>query len=429
MSVRMAAGQLAALVAGDLRNIRERDHFSGVETNIERIRGGELFVAAESGQAQIEAAYGRGAALILVPRGAEASGIPAVAVADVSEAFFRLAGFWRAKWAIPVAAVAGGPGKTTVASLMAALLLTTGRGAYFADTGSDMEVLRALCSIGPTHGWLVLELPGTPDSLLEVARPRVLVIPGKELQLPEGRRQRVEAAVCCNPKELVIERFDDSGKAGEERFPIDGKILGIEGIRLEIELPPLGRINAELPLAGAHNIANAGLAVAGARELTADLTQEQIQSACRHFVAPQHRLNIRRTAGGRVIIDDSYNATPDSLRALLTLAENLKTGEGAAPAFVFGSLPNARDLIPRLTNMRPPLTVTLAQEIAEDLAPLKAAGIPVITAASAEAAAHLAHKFGFNILCITGSRGDGLEITVDRLLDIEGELIPEGTLR
>ncbi len=323
--------------------------FVGAGTDSRTLRAGELFIALRGprfdGHAYAGDAAARGAAAVLVERAAQAP-VPQLRVEDSRRALGRLARWWRARFELPLVAVTGSNGKTTVKEMLAAIL---GRaGAVLATQGNlnnDIGVPLTLFRLGPEHRHAVLEMganhPGEIAALAGLARPAVAVntlcapahlegfgsVEGVArakgeifsaladdgvavinaddayaplwAQLAAGRRQLRFAARDPDAEVRVIDRGADA-ESGKRRLLLQ---------------TPAGDIALQLALPGRHNGMNAAAAAACALALGID--PACVRDGLQQVRPMAGRLQLRRARGGGRILDDSYNANPRSLAAAL----------------------------------------------------------------------------------------------------------------
>jgi UDP-N-acetylmuramoyl-tripeptide--D-alanyl-D-alanine ligase len=325
--------------------------------------------AAAAGVAGVVVARGRG-----VPEGC--GGIAVIEVDDPRLAMGDLARGVRARFRGHVVGVTGSMGKTTTKELAAAALRPLGDvlrtpGSLNTEVGMPVTILSAS---GDEAAW-VLEMAmrgrGEIAYLADVARPGVGVITnvsGAHLE----RLGSIEAIACAkgelfaglDSEGLAIMPADDLlihaqaepvGRerritfdgAGPGRLPVDVRVLevipaGVAGsvVRYAVRDTPLV---VRLPLAGAHNARNGAAALAVALAVGAPLVEAA--RALETLELPPHRSAVM-PAGGRVILDDSYNANPDAMRAALA---SVVASAGAGRAFaILGDMkeigPDADDL-------------------------------------------------------------------------------------
>lgn len=469
MPISLSREELATIVSGQVKSGAGRSTFTGVEFNSSEVRGGELFVALKGlsthGHAFLDDAFRRGAALALVEdpellsRGDNADRL--IYVPDTLKAFQALATWWRRELALPVVAVTGSVGKTTTKEIIAAILLQKSRGVYSVKshnnhTGVPYTILKA----GREHEWLVLEMgmnnPGELTNLSKIGEPDVVVITciapshiGNLGSLEAIRAAKLEIlAGLKTPGTFVMN--------GDDRFLVDGvkllalgsdrKVLafghgaesavriegieshGLDGISVSLTIKALDAagksepLRAKMDLIGRHNCPNVAAAVLAVRALFSDFSSELIERGLLKFRAPLMRLNLKTLADGRMVLDDSYNAGPDSMRALLELGEDLQK-QGKIVAGVFGDMRELgdfsekyhREVADKIVAAKLAFVIAVGDWARFYCEAAKLAGIPAIHAENPEVAAHLAQKMRFDILLVKGSRGIGLDRTVKTL--------------
>lgn len=322
--------------------------FGQVSIDSRMLRDGALFVAIEGehfdGNDYVEDAHARGAAGALVSRPAEVP-LPQLKVDDTRAAFGQMARAWRENFPIPVVAVTGSNGKTTVKELIASILkrrrnicVTQG------NLNNDIGVPLTLMELAEEHEALAAELganhAGEIDYLSGLVQPTVGVITNANAAHLEGFESI--AGVAAAKGELldhlplagtaVINIDDDfyadwrarshadtvltfGMGAGADCTVIGDIAAEISGCRFTLQLPEGEQVEIDLPLVGQHNVMNA-LAAAAAAHAIGTVT-EDIVNGLNSAHAVKGRLNILRGRGGTAIIDDSYNANPASVRAAL----------------------------------------------------------------------------------------------------------------
>jgi UDP-N-acetylmuramoyl-tripeptide--D-alanyl-D-alanine ligase len=352
---RMALQQsgLAARACGD-----EDVLFDSVSTDTRALARGALYVALRGprfdGHDFVAAAAAGGAAALLVEReGAGAApALPQLVVADTRPALGELAAYWRAGLALPLIAVAGSNGKTTTTQMVAAILAQEhgtagdGRPLWFATRGNrnnEIGVPQMLFELRAWHRAAVLELgmnrPGEIARLARWARPTVALVTNAQREHQEfldsveaTARENGQAIEALPPDGVAVFPADDAcaalwrGMAGARRT-IDFALHAPAAVRatyrlqpqscsLEL-LTPAGPIGVDLALGGEHNVRNALAAAAAC--LAAGVGAAAIGAGLAAFRPVAGRGTRRRLAGGANLIDDSYNANPDSVRAAIDL--------------------------------------------------------------------------------------------------------------
>lgn len=326
------------------------DHSFGIVTTDTRALGpGSLFVAIPGdhfdGNDFVDAALAKGAAGALVSRLATASTLPQIQVRDSRRALGAMARAWRASFAIPVVAVTGSSGKTTVKELTAAILgvsrsicVTQG------NLNNDIGVPLTLMKLTSEHDALVVELganhAGEIDYLARLAQPTVGVITNAAEAHLEGFGSL--RGVCVAKGEL-LDHLPRAGTAvinADDQFRADWvarsrceytvtfgyaanadcRVLGepqfrATGSEFRMRLPEGDEADVWLPLLGRQNVANALAAAAAAQAVGASV--EDIIAGLARAVPVRGRLRALPGRNGATIIDDSYNANPGSVHAAL----------------------------------------------------------------------------------------------------------------
>ena len=326
-------------------------NFSGVEIDSRRVSPGSLFVALagahHDGHDHLDEAQSRGAAAAFVAHPVPAS-LPLLIAEDTVSALGRLAGAWRQRFQLPVIAVLGSNGKTTVKEMIAAILRHKEGDAVLATQGNQNNALGVpltLFRLSSQHRAAILELGanryGEIAHLSEMAKPDIAVITNAGLDHISGfggikgaARANGEVFSAMNGNGIAVLNGDDEcleiwrQQAGGRPclrfgFNADVEVWGnwqprLDGGDLTIE-SPWRRIKTRLMLMGSHNALNALAAAAAC--LALDIEPEKIASGLASVQPAAGRLQSRSGAGGAYIIDDSYNANPSSLAAALdTLA-------------------------------------------------------------------------------------------------------------
>jgi UDP-N-acetylmuramoyl-tripeptide--D-alanyl-D-alanine ligase len=416
--------------------------------------------AAAAGVAGVVVARGRG-----VPEGC--AGVAVVEVDDPRLAMGDLARAVRAKFRGHVVGVTGSMGKTTTKELAAAALRPLGSvlrtpGSLNTEVGMPVTILSAR---GDEAAW-VLEMAmrgrGEIAYLADVARPGLGVITnvsGAHLErlgsIEEIARAKGElyaglgdggVAVLPADDPLVIAQaepvapgrritFDGAGPA---LLPVDVRLLeviaaGVAGsvVRYAVRGQPFV---VRLPLAGAHNARNGAAALAVALAVGAPLVEAA--RALETFELPPHRSAVV-PAGGRVVLDDCYNANPDATRAALA---SVVEAAGAGRAFaILGDMlelgPDAEELhraVGREAGARLAGLAAVGSRADALVAGAREAGLPADRAVAAatpeEAAARVAAWTApGDWVLVKASRGMKLERAVTALADALSSSDPHST--
>jgi UDP-N-acetylmuramoyl-tripeptide--D-alanyl-D-alanine ligase len=333
--------------------------FKAVNTDSRSIRRGDLFVALKGervdGHRFIEQAAAAGAAAAMVEEAPAASGLPLLIVKNTRHGLGRLAAYWRGKLTMPLVALTGSSGKTTVKEMLAGILRESVRSeSRTADSGSgvlatrgnlnnDIGVPLMLLELRADHRYAVIELgmnhAGEIRYLTRLAAPDIALVNnaghahieylGSEEAIArakgeifEGLRADGTAVINADEQYSALWRSLAAGKKQLE-FGIEqpAAISATYRLRyLESEIvvkTPRGKANATLKVAGLHNVRNALAASAVATALA--VAPSAIGAGLCHFAGVKGRM--QKTAGmhGATLIDDTYNANPQSVRAAIAV--------------------------------------------------------------------------------------------------------------
>jgi len=369
MNLRAAAlavnGQLVEVPgAGGAAELR----FTDVSTDSRAVRPGCLFVAliGERFDAHdfVTEVAAKGAVAAIVARSRLASlavlpdcGLPVIAVDDTRLALGQLAASWRQQFRIPVLAVTGSNGKTTTKEMIAAILRAQAGSegaavnAVLATQGNlnnDIGLPLTLLALRQHHRYAVVELgmnhPGEIAYLAKIARPdAALVINALRAHLEgmgsvEGvARGRVSflgnlpvggVAVIDTGSEFAPLWQAQAGSHRRFGFSMQGvaevsasAIPEGLGMRMEISTPS-GIARIFLQAAGMHNAHNA--AAAAALCLAAGCSLAAVEQGLSAFAGVKGRLQKKQGENGALLIDDTYNANPDSVRAAIDVLAALQ---------------------------------------------------------------------------------------------------------
>jgi len=440
-----------ALVTGDLSV-----PVTGVSIDSRTLIVGDVFFAIVGhrldGHAFLSEAVGRGAACIVVhalPDEVPAN-VPLILVEDTTRALGRLAGWHRAKFPIPVVAITGSIGKTTAKELTAAVLATRYNvlkpaSSFNNQWGLPLTLLR----LGPEHQAAVVELGtnqrGEIATLAAIARPTIGVITvvapvhTEFLGSIDGVREEKAALVrALAPEAVAVLNADDARVASMARdcaarvvtyglatgasVRAVGEVTDDEtGLRFTLESGGR-RIPVGLMLAGRHNVTNALAAAAVGVALGLDL--DTIARGLGEARAPARR-GQWIVAGDVTILDDTYNASPASVRAALDTLGARRRGRRAV--VVLGDMlelgvlsDEAHREIGRAVAALPAdefVGVGRAAALAVESA--RTAGIAEAYHAKSyeDAVAHLTKRLApGDVVLVKGSRGMRMERVVDALV-------------
>ncbi len=335
-----------------------------VHTDSRTLAAGDFFVALRGerfdGSQFLMQAASQGAAAALCDAasqaGLEQAGLPGLVVPDAKAALGVLAGAWRRQFDLPLIAVTGSNGKTTVTQMIASILRAWRGDAALATQGNlnnDIGVPLTLLRLRATHQVAVVELgmnhPGEIALLAGMARPTVALVNNAQREHLEFMAT-VEAVARENG--AVIEALGPQGCAvfphgdaygalwealcaGRPRMTFtdapdaaNADVRGAgqwhDGAWSVRARTPAGELDFRLNIAGRHNVRNALAAVACA--LAAGVSLVAIRSGLEAFEPVKGRsraFSIRLDGRSITVVDDTYNANPDSVRAAIDVLAEL----------------------------------------------------------------------------------------------------------
>jgi UDP-N-acetylmuramoyl-tripeptide--D-alanyl-D-alanine ligase len=325
--------------------------FARVHSDTRSLRAGDLFVALRGDNFDahdfLAAAREAGAVAALAERGLAEAGLPGLQVADALAALQQLAAAWRRRFKLPLIAVTGSNGKTTVTQMIASILRATAGEAAFATEGNlnnHIGLPLTLLRLRATHRLGVIELgmnhPGEITLLAGIAAPTVALVNNAQREHQEFMAT-VEAAARENG--ASIEALDAQGTAvfpaDDDYTPLWRRMAGARRVlNFALKAPaevfpdyawqashwavqmhtPAGDATFALRVAGAHNVKNALAAATAALAVGVPLAAIARGLEAFEPVTGRSRLHRRVWRGAPLtLVDDSYNANPDSVRAAI----------------------------------------------------------------------------------------------------------------
>ena len=354
----MKVREAAAAIGGNVQGADAT--FASVSSDSRSLRGGELFVALRGerfdGHQFIAAARQSGAAAAMVDadgaRDAGQAGLPLLVVDDTRLALGRLSSHWRRRFSIPLVAVTGSNGKTTVKEMIASVLRAEHGDEHTLATegnlNNDIGVPLTLLRLRAAHRCAVIELgmnhPGETAYLAALAAPTVALVNNAQREHQEFMKSVADVArehgavfaelgsggiAVINAdddfagywRSLVVGRPAAKGPVRMVDFGVDhpAEVTGryaFTGFGSEIALhTPAGSASVRLHVPGRHNVLNAVAAASAAISSGAGL--DAVARGLESFRAVKGRMQRKSGRLGAVVIDDSYNANPDSVRAAI----------------------------------------------------------------------------------------------------------------
>jgi UDP-N-acetylmuramoyl-tripeptide--D-alanyl-D-alanine ligase len=337
-----------AATAVDGKLIGADDHFTGISTDSRRITAGDLFIALRGenydGHEFVKTCLAQGAAAVMVQQATDTDK-PQLVVKDTRLALGRLAAYWRRKFDIPLAAITGSNGKTTVKEMLASILAAeAGVEKVMATTGNlnnDIGLPLTLLRLRKHHRFAITEMgmnhEGEIDYMTHLAKPTVALVNNAQSAHLEGlgsvdaiASAKGEIFTGLSAGGIAVINADDAYAnywkllAGTHRImtfglehsaDVGATIDLLEKINSFCLKSQLDEIHIQLQVPGLHNVRNALAAATVAIAMNIPLTT--IKTGLENFSGVKGRLQHKHGKGGSTIIDDSYNANPSSMRAAI----------------------------------------------------------------------------------------------------------------
>jgi len=333
--------------------------FRGVTTDSRAVTPGDLFVAIKGqrfdGHDYVAQAFERGAVAAIVASDRVGSlGGTLLAVADPVRAMGALAAFWRRRFVMPLAAIVGSNGKTTVKEMTAAILRAEfGEAHVFATQGNLNNAIGlplTLLRLRAEHRAAAVEIgmnhPGETAELGAIASPTIGLINNAQREHQEFMTSVADVAAehaallhALQERGVAVINADDDyapfwrgviARRNGEGVGLTMRDFGLRapaavtgryraepwGAVVDVTAPE-GTVSIELRALGRHNVSNALGAIAAATAAGAGLAA--VAEGLAAFRPLAGRLQARVLPGAITVIDDTYNANPDSVRAAIAV--------------------------------------------------------------------------------------------------------------
>jgi UDP-N-acetylmuramoyl-tripeptide--D-alanyl-D-alanine ligase len=341
MRLSEAASQLEGKLSG--KDVQ----FTGCSIDSRSIKAGNLFIALRGekfdGHDFVKAARDNGACAALVERDDDGDTLPLLIIKDAKLAMARLAGHWREGFTIPLIAVTGSNGKTTVKEMLgsilglnASVLVTSG------NLNNDIGVPLTLFGLGGEHRYAVIEMganhPGEIAGLTRLARPSVAVITQCAPAHLQGfgsvdgvARAKAEIYSGLVSGGTAVINADDNYAGFWRGLTTRYKQISFgmkntadvtaSDVRFDTETgktgfsinTPAGAVVVSISLAGSHNVMNSLAAAACC--VAVGVSLKDIKQGLERITGVHGRMEMLHTRAGARIFDDTYNANPVSLQA------------------------------------------------------------------------------------------------------------------
>ena len=369
--------EVAEAISGEILIIGATEEFSNVTIDSREVSKGDIFIAIKGenfdGHKFVRGAIDKGAKLCIVHEkdqyeNLSEEDVSVILVKDTKRALLDLAAYYISTLDIKVIGITGSTGKTSTKDLMAAALserynVFKTQGNFNNDIGLPLMIFK----LDKTYEVAILEMGmsnlGEIDTLAKVAKPSIGVITNigtshlENLKTRENiLKAKLEIANNFTKDNVLIINGDNdmlhdynTNKYKIVKIGIDND-YNFKGCRIIINKDSIefgvkengkdADATIKVPVPGKHNVLNSLLAIAVARELK--VTYEEIQKGIQNLESTSMRLDVVKV-DDYTIINDAYNASPDSMEAALDV---LKQYSGRRVA-ILGTMKELGDNSPR----------------------------------------------------------------------------------
>lgn len=360
--IALTVHEIALAIEGKVSGDGLVEVLGSVETDSRLVQAGSLFVAKPGeetdGHLFIQAAIAKGASAAIVERFIEGVSIPQIQVRDSVLALGKLAGFVLARIRessnLKVVGVTGSNGKTTTKNMLREILSTSGETiapieSYNNEVGAPYSILQTTWSTK----FLVVELGadglGSIDYLAQISKPDIGVVlkvglahVGEFGGIETTAKIKSELPKALANDAICILNSDDGyvaemaeltsaktiwfGTGSDAGYRASNQNVSISGTSFDLSWPDGSTSEFKLQILGEHHVMNALAAAAVADQLGVE--RNLIAKALADMpLAERWRMQLLERSDGVTIINDAYNASPDSTKAALqTLAQLGKSG-------------------------------------------------------------------------------------------------------
>jgi UDP-N-acetylmuramoyl-tripeptide--D-alanyl-D-alanine ligase len=360
--IALTVEQIAAAIGGTVIGDQSVTITSSVETDSRLVKAGALFVAKPGeetdGHLFVEQARQAGAVAAIVQQKVESSSITQILVPDSVAALGELAKYVLAKVReaseLKVIGVTGSNGKTTTKNMLREILSGAGKTiapieSYNNEVGAPYSILQ----VDESTKYLVVELgaggPGSIKYLSEIAKPDIAVVlkvglahVGEFGGIETTAKIKAELVVAMHDSGTLVLNHDDGyvremaelssskkvwfGTSADSNYRATELELSIDGTAFTLTRPDATESEVHLKILGEHHVMNALAALSVADQLGIDRSSA-INALENMPLAERWRMQLMQRSDGVTIINDAYNASPDSTKAALqTLAQLGRSG-------------------------------------------------------------------------------------------------------
>jgi UDP-N-acetylmuramoyl-tripeptide--D-alanyl-D-alanine ligase len=335
-------------------NAKADAEFDGVSTDSRNVSPKSLFVALRGERFDahdfLHEVAAKGVAAVVVERIPEGLTVPALVVPDTRVALGEMARYWRRRFSLPVIGVTGSNGKTTVKEMIASILAAEfGADNYLSTRGNlnnDIGVPLTVFRLDAPYKAAVIELgmnhPGEIATLSAMAQPTVALVNNAQrehqefMESVEAVARENGAVIGALPAHGVAVFPADDPYAPLWRTNAGRRAIMSFGFSADAQVTctyasndfgsdlsitaDARKFDVKLAAAGVHNVRNALAATACA--LAIGVSEEAVIRGLEAFEPVNGRLQRKTARNGALVIDDTYNANPDSVRAAIDVLSN-----------------------------------------------------------------------------------------------------------
>ncbi len=340
----------------DNNKLNSDDYITSITTNSKDVEKGSLFIAIRGGHRFVQEAIDNGAICCVVQEeiDVEDKGVALIYVDDTVEAMMNFATFYRSQFNIPAVAITGSNGKTSTKDLVASVLskkynVLKTEGNFNNEIGVPLTIF----NLREKHDMLVIEMGmnhfGEIERLVKIVQPDIAIITNigvahiehlgskkgilkAKMEITKGLEQG--GMLVLNDDDEMLKKVKDKevGDFKVTRFSKNHdadykikKILsnGIDSTSFDVESDK-GTSSYTLDYPGEFMVWNAINAIICGEYF--DVEKDEIIEGIKNFTLSKSRLEKFTTNSGTTIINDAYNASPDSMRASISILDNIEDG-------------------------------------------------------------------------------------------------------